>query len=53
MEKPSSSLNLNLTEDVLKGSKVKIRRYPRLITNEKDVFEAASNEWEELFKKTR
>ena len=46
VEWPPKSPDLDLTEDMWKGSKGKIRRCPRLITNEKDIFEAASREWE-------
>lgn len=48
MEWPPDSPDLNPTEWMWRGSKAKIKRYPRLITNEKDMFEAASREWLEL-----
>ena len=44
MERPPTNPDLNLTENMGKGSKGKIRRYSRLITNEKDMFEADSRE---------
>ncbi len=44
MEWPSTSPDLNPIENMWRGSKGKIRRYSRLITNEKDMFEAASRE---------
>ncbi len=43
MEWPPTSPDLNPTENMW--------RYPRLITNEKDMFEAASREWEGLLER--
>ncbi len=51
MEWPPTSPDLNPTENIWKGSKGKIRQYPRLNTNEKDMFEAVSREWERRGKK--
>ena len=53
MEWPATSPDLNPTENMWRGSKGKIRRYPRLITNEKDMFEAASREWERLLERKK
>ena len=53
MEWPATSPDLNPTENMWRGSKGKIRRYPPLITNEKDMFEAASREWEGLLERKK
>ncbi len=53
MEWPLTSPDLNPTENMWKASKGKVRRYPRLITNEKDMFEAASREWEGLLERKK
>ena len=39
IEQPPTSPDLDLTENLGKNSKGKIRPYPRLITNEKDMIE--------------
>ncbi len=48
MEWLSTSPDLNPNKIMWKGSKGKFRLHTRLITNEKDMFEAASREWEGL-----
>jgi transposase len=50
---PPASPDLNLTKWMWKDCKSKIRRYPRLITNEKKMFEVAYDEWDRLISKKK
>ncbi len=53
MEWSSTSLDMDPTENMWKCSKGKTRRYPRSITNEKDMCEAASRVWEGLLERKK
>ena len=48
MKWPPSSPDLNPDEWMWKDCKQKIKRYPKMITNAKDMFAAATKEWEAL-----
>lgn len=53
MEQPLTSPDLNLIENILKGSKEKNKRYSLLITNEKDIFETALKRMREFIREKR